>query len=152
MRDVEQAGGAARVGVLGDDAVAILHRHLVAGERHQPGAAPHMQRMQRRMVQPGCFRRRLRRSFAGRRGDVAVYAWLGNGCNGGGRRRRVSLGIGRRLVGQGRHSSVGLRGRMRERPDCSCPSAPPLSRNLRDFAAALSPCSEKHQGRGLLRR
>ena len=33
--------------VLGDDAVGILHRHVVAGERHHAGAARDMQRVQR---------------------------------------------------------------------------------------------------------
>ena len=49
VRDVEQPGGGARVRVLGDDAVAVLHRHVVAGERHHAGAEPHVQIVQRRL-------------------------------------------------------------------------------------------------------
>ena len=48
VRDVEQAGRAAGMGVLGNDAVGILDRHVVAGERHHAGAARDMQRVQRR--------------------------------------------------------------------------------------------------------
>ena len=40
--NVEQAGGAARLRVLGDDAGRILHRHVVAGERHHAGAESHV--------------------------------------------------------------------------------------------------------------
>ena len=40
VRDVEQAGlRCAYMIVLGDDAVGVLHRHVVAGERHHAGAA-----------------------------------------------------------------------------------------------------------------
>jgi hypothetical protein len=46
MGDVEQAGGAAGVGVLGDDAVRILDRHVIARERHHAGATREMQPVQ----------------------------------------------------------------------------------------------------------
>ena len=55
MRDVEQAGGGAGVQVLLDDAGGILHRHLIAGERHHAGPEPDMQVVERR-----AFERRLR--------------------------------------------------------------------------------------------
>ena len=38
MRDIEQAGLGARVGVFGENAVAILDRHVVAGERREARA------------------------------------------------------------------------------------------------------------------
>jgi len=38
VRDVEQAGGRPRLGVLGQDTGRVLHRHLVAGERHEARA------------------------------------------------------------------------------------------------------------------
>ena len=55
MRDVEQPGGGARVQVLGEDAGGILHRHVVAGERHHARAERDMQRMQRRAWQSDAF-------------------------------------------------------------------------------------------------
>ena len=48
MRDVEQARLAARVVMFGQDSGRILHRHLVAGERHHAGAEREMKRMKRR--------------------------------------------------------------------------------------------------------
>ena len=48
VRDIEQPGVGAHMIVLGDDAVGVLHRHLVAGERHHAAAARDVQRMQRR--------------------------------------------------------------------------------------------------------
>ena len=47
VRDIEQPGVGPHMIVLGNDAVGILHRHLVAGERHHAAAARDMQRMQR---------------------------------------------------------------------------------------------------------
>ena len=47
VRDVEQAGGSARCGVFPDDAGGILHRHVVAGERHHARACGDVKRMQR---------------------------------------------------------------------------------------------------------
>ena len=64
VRDVEQAGRAAHMIVLGDDAVGVLHRHVVAGERHHAGAARDMQRVQRGLLQRRG--RRRRRGVAGR--------------------------------------------------------------------------------------
>ncbi len=43
VRDVEQAGAAARVLMLGEDAHGVLHRHVVAGERHHLAAELDMQ-------------------------------------------------------------------------------------------------------------
>ena len=51
VRDIEQPGGSARVQVLFQNASRVLHRHLVAGERHHLGAELHMQRMKRRSAQ-----------------------------------------------------------------------------------------------------
>ena len=64
VRDIEQAGRAAHMIVLGDDAVGILHRHVVAGERHHAAAARDMQRMQRRLLERRG--RGRRRRLAGR--------------------------------------------------------------------------------------
>ena len=47
--DVEQAGRVAGVPMLLDDAVAVLDRHLVAGERHHARAQLLVQRVQRRL-------------------------------------------------------------------------------------------------------
>ena len=47
MRDVEQPGLGAGVQMLGHDARGILHRHLVAGERHHAGAQRLVQRVER---------------------------------------------------------------------------------------------------------
>ena len=51
VRDIEQAGLRADMIVLGDDAVGVLHRHVVAGERHHAAAARDMQRVQRGLFQ-----------------------------------------------------------------------------------------------------
>ena len=51
MRDVEQAGVAAGVQMFLHHAAWILHRHVIAGERHHLGAARKMQRVQRRAFQ-----------------------------------------------------------------------------------------------------
>ena len=51
MRDVEQAGCLAGVQMFLHHAAWILHRHLIAGERHHPGPARKMQRVQRRAFQ-----------------------------------------------------------------------------------------------------
>ena len=48
MRNIEEAGMLARPVVLGDNAGWILHRHLIAGERHHAGAEAHMQVIERR--------------------------------------------------------------------------------------------------------
>ena len=48
MGDVEQAGRGARVLVLLQDADCILHRHAVAGERHQFRVMRDMQIVQRK--------------------------------------------------------------------------------------------------------
>ena len=56
MRDIEEAGLGARVQVLGDDAGGVLHRHLVAGERHHFGAARAVQLIQGRATQRCCGR------------------------------------------------------------------------------------------------
>ena len=47
VRDVEQAGGGAGLGMLGQDAGRILHRHFVAGERHEARAQLAMQIVKR---------------------------------------------------------------------------------------------------------
>ena len=51
MRDVEQPGLGAGVQMLGEDAGGILHRHLVAGERHHPGAERLVERVERRPLE-----------------------------------------------------------------------------------------------------
>ena len=83
VRDIEQPGLGAHMIVLGNDAVGVLHRHLVAGERHHAAAARDVQRMQRRFQE-----RRwsgLRRGFlASKRGGLGRMR---------GRRRR-SLRVG----------------------------------------------------------
>ena len=53
VRDVEQPGLLARVQMLLEDAERILHRHLVAGERHHLGAERHVQLIERRALQGG---------------------------------------------------------------------------------------------------
>ncbi len=55
MGDVEQAGAAAGMQMFPEHAGGILHRHVVAGERHHFAAQGHMQRMQ-----GGVFQGRLR--------------------------------------------------------------------------------------------
>ena len=62
VRDIEQPGLVARVQVLLEDAERILHRHLVAGERHHLGAERHVQLVERRALQ-GCVGSRVRRSY-----------------------------------------------------------------------------------------
>ena len=52
--DVEQAGGASGVIVLGDDAGRVLHRHVVPGKRHHARTECHMFGMKR-----GLQKRRL---------------------------------------------------------------------------------------------
>ena len=126
VRDVEQAGLGAHVIVLGDDAVGILHRHVVAGERHHAGTARDMQRVQRGFLQR---RRRLRR--IGRRCCVA------DRDRGGFRRmRRVGRRFGGFSFGFGRLGHDRFRHRSRIR--ATYPAEPPLSRNLRDFALSTS--------------
>ena len=88
VRDVEQAGRLAGVGVLGDDAVGVLHRHFVAGEGHHAGAARDMERVERRVGERWC----CSRGFAHRRFRIDALR-------------------------------------------ANRPVEPPLSRNLRDFAA-----------------
>ena len=51
VRDVEEPGPRPRVQVLGDDAGLVLHRHLVAGERHHPRAVRDMEIVKRRAQQ-----------------------------------------------------------------------------------------------------
>ena len=51
MRDVEQAGGGAGVQMFLQHAGGVLHRHVVAGERHHLAAAGDVQRVQRRLFQ-----------------------------------------------------------------------------------------------------
>ena len=46
--DVEQAGVLARPVVLGEDAGRVLHRHVVAGERHHAGAERDVLALERR--------------------------------------------------------------------------------------------------------
>ena len=91
VRDVEQAGSAAHMIVLGDDALGILHRHVVAGERHHARPARHVQRMQRGL--PERHGRRRRRGVAGR--DRGSFGRMLR------RKRRASLGrcLGRLRVG-----------------------------------------------------
>ena len=47
MRDVEQAGGVAGMQVFPEHAGCVLHRHVIAGERHHFAAARHMEGVQR---------------------------------------------------------------------------------------------------------
>ncbi len=54
MRDVEQAGLRARMVVLLQHAGRILHRHLVAGEWHDPRAELHVQVVERGARQGLC--------------------------------------------------------------------------------------------------
>jgi len=49
MRDVEQPRGAAGMQVFPEHARWILHGHVVARERHHPGAEAHMQPVQGRL-------------------------------------------------------------------------------------------------------
>ena len=51
--DVEEAGGLSGMPVLGHDSGGKLHRHLVAGERHHPGAERHVETVE------GCLFRGL---------------------------------------------------------------------------------------------
>ena len=51
VRDVEQAGRGAGLGMLGQDAGRILHRHLVAGEGHEARAELAMQGVERRALE-----------------------------------------------------------------------------------------------------
>jgi hypothetical protein len=66
MRDIEQPGFGARVQMLGDDAGRVLHRHLVAGERDDAGAARAVQIVKRGAPQWRCCGGRGR--FVGRLG------------------------------------------------------------------------------------
>ena len=70
MRDVEQAGAGAGMQVFPQHAGGVLHRHLIARERHHLAAAGDMQRVQRRAFQRGLGRRaqasRGPRGFRGR--------------------------------------------------------------------------------------
>jgi hypothetical protein len=75
VRDVEQAGGGAGLGMLDQDAGRILNRHLVAGERHQAGAEFLMQFVEPRALEGagGRFAQKsLRQSRVARRKDCAV--------------------------------------------------------------------------------
>ena len=57
--------------------VGVLHRHVVAGERHHAGAEPHVQIVQRRAPELGCRRRRgsaMARALACRR---RLRPWCG---------------------------------------------------------------------------
>ncbi len=54
MRNVEQAGAGAGMKVLLQHAGCILHRHVIAGERHHFAAAGEVQRMER-----GAFQGRI---------------------------------------------------------------------------------------------
>jgi hypothetical protein len=49
--NVEQAGRAAGVGVLAEDAAGVLHRHFVAGEGRELGPAFPVQIVERRMLE-----------------------------------------------------------------------------------------------------
>ena len=49
--DVKETGRGARMQVFLHHAERILHRHVVAGERHHPGAERQMQRMQRGVLE-----------------------------------------------------------------------------------------------------
>ena len=51
MRDIEQPGFLAGVQMFLQDAGGILHRHVIAGERHHLAAQLQMQRMKRRRLQ-----------------------------------------------------------------------------------------------------
>ena len=51
MRNVEQPGLGAGVQMLGEDAGRILHRHLIAGERHHPGAERLVEIVERRALE-----------------------------------------------------------------------------------------------------
>ena len=51
MRNVEQPGLGAGVQMLGQDAGRILHRHLIAGERHHPGAERLVELVERRALE-----------------------------------------------------------------------------------------------------
>ena len=90
MRHVEQPGRGPRLYVFGDDAVRILHRHVVTGEWHHAGAKLNMPAMERRLPE-----RRMR-------------VWSVRFCHRG-------------SAGHDEHATLTV--------------APPLSRNLRDFAA-----------------
>ena len=75
VRDVEQAAGGACLGVLGQDAGRILHRHLVAGERHETRAEFAVKVVKRRALQgAGCgiAQEGLHTSRVGRRKHCAV--------------------------------------------------------------------------------
>ncbi len=54
VRDIEQPGGGARLRMLGEDAGRVLHRHLVASERHQTRAELAMQRVERCAFEWSC--------------------------------------------------------------------------------------------------
>ena len=51
MRDVEQARVLTGPQMFLDDAVAVLHRHIVTGEGHQPCAGRDMGRVERCLLQ-----------------------------------------------------------------------------------------------------
>ena len=51
VRDVEQAGRGPGLGMLGQDAGRVLHRHLVAGEGHEARAELAMQVVKRRALE-----------------------------------------------------------------------------------------------------
>ncbi len=75
VRDVEQAAGIPGLGMLDQDAGRVLHRHFVAGKRHETRAEFFMQRIQRCALQ-GAGRnfdqKGLHRVAYARRKDCAV--------------------------------------------------------------------------------
>jgi len=77
MRNIEEAGLGAGVQVLGDDAARVLHRHLIAGERHHFGAARAVQLIQGRATQRCCGR--VRAGFVQRRTSDESDATLASG-------------------------------------------------------------------------
>ena len=54
VRDVEQTRLRPGVEVLGDDPGRVLHRHLIAGERHHPGATGEVELVKRCVPQGRC--------------------------------------------------------------------------------------------------
>jgi|GEM_PF-6905431 len=53
VRHIEQPGRFAGMLMLGNDALGILHRHVVAGKGHHAGAERHVSAVQRRMPERG---------------------------------------------------------------------------------------------------
>ena len=77
--DVEQAGGLARVLVLGHQAGGVLHRHRIAGEGHHAGAEFHVQGVQRGLLQIVGSERRPRALSKGAVADPWLQA-MGHPC------------------------------------------------------------------------